>query len=132
MFMMNKKKEQTGIEPVTLGPAIPRSTTELLFLNWTPNALLNYNRFQAFKKRIKLAFKKMIRKEWKDIINIENQVTCHDTWTRTLLTCNLRRWIRRRSITAQIMQGAIYESYLLSFQSYFTSTSIPVPTTIRY
>ena len=26
------KKEQTGIEPVTLGPAIPRSTTELLFL----------------------------------------------------------------------------------------------------
>ena len=28
----NKKEEQTGIEPVTLGPAIPRSTTELLFL----------------------------------------------------------------------------------------------------
>lgn len=27
-----KKEEQTGIEPVTLGPAIPRSTTELLFL----------------------------------------------------------------------------------------------------
>ena len=26
----NKKEEQTGIEPVTLGPAIPRSTTELL------------------------------------------------------------------------------------------------------
>ena len=28
----NKKKDQTGIEPVTLGPAIPRSTTELLVL----------------------------------------------------------------------------------------------------
>ncbi len=27
------KKEQTGIEPVTLGPAIPCSTTELLFLS---------------------------------------------------------------------------------------------------
>ena len=25
------KKELTGIEPVTLGPAIPRSTTELQF-----------------------------------------------------------------------------------------------------
>jgi hypothetical protein len=27
-----KKKDQTGIEPVTLGPAIPRSTPELLIL----------------------------------------------------------------------------------------------------
>ena len=28
----NKKKELTGFEPVTLGPAIPRSTPELQFL----------------------------------------------------------------------------------------------------
>ena len=31
-MIFDKKEEQTGIEPVTLGPAIPRSTTELLFL----------------------------------------------------------------------------------------------------
>ena len=35
------KKEQTGIEPVTLGPAIPCSTTELLFL-------MAYSTFTSF------------------------------------------------------------------------------------
>ena len=36
------KKEQTGIEPVTAGPAIPRSTAELLLLITISNSQLPY------------------------------------------------------------------------------------------
>ena len=38
----DKKEEQTGIEPVTLGPAIPRSTTELLLLTIISLPLILY------------------------------------------------------------------------------------------
>jgi hypothetical protein len=39
-----KKEDQTGIEPVTLGPAIPRSTPELLIPVNRRGAFVQYNR----------------------------------------------------------------------------------------
>lgn len=47
-----KKKDQTGIEPVTLGPAIPRSTSELLILFNILEIHWEYNHNQGFKANI--------------------------------------------------------------------------------
>ncbi len=51
MFKLNRiKKEQTGIEPVTLGPAIPCSTTELLFLTVNIQSMIRYIFLSSYRK----------------------------------------------------------------------------------